>query len=79
MRPTSEESSLLLERMTLTLPAVNLRQVTEDTKQLLTVIIEVKQFTNFSKWQTNLGATTTLKRYKIIWLKSLYLWVKTFD
>lgn len=72
MRPTSEESSLLLETMIVTLPAVNLRQVTEDTKQLLPVIIEVKQFTNFSKWQTNLGATTTtLKKYKIIWLRSL--------
>lgn len=67
MRPASEEYSLHFERMTVTLRAVNLRQIPEDTKWLLTVILQIKQFTNFSKWQVNLGATTTtLKSYKAL-------------
>lgn len=78
MSPASEERSLCFERTASTSCAENPRQVTEDTKWLLTIIFLIKQFINFSKCQAYSEATT-LKGYEIIWLKSPYLWVKAFD
>lgn len=77
MSSASEECNLCFER-TSTSCSVNPRQVTEDTKWLLTIILQIKQFINFSKCQANSEATT-LKGYEIIWLKSPYLWVKALD
>lgn len=78
MSPASEERSLCFERTSSTSCSVNPRQVTEDTKWLLTIIFQIKQFINFSKCQANSEATT-LKSYEIIWLESPFLWVKAFD
>lgn len=76
MHPKSEGSSLCFVRMTATSHTVNLRQVIEDSKWLITISFQIKQFINFAKWLAN--SETTTKSYGITWLESLYLWVKAF-
>lgn len=78
MSPASEKYNLCFERTASTSCSVNPRPVSEDTKWLLTITFQIKQFINFSKCQAN-SEVTTLKGNEIISLKSPYLCVKAFD